>query len=185
METRLATSEHMHAAHIRQISRRTSLRIEGFDVKQGQTPQNLAIEVIEGITNLNVGVNSNDIDRVHRVGPVKRDENSRKRQTVLVKFCTWKARDMVYKERKKAPFRMYAELTKRRLDILNYARKELADEDTRKFIQFVFVDGNCRLTAKGSDGKFYGFSSKEEFHSVLTYVEMNKDKRLAVRDECV
>ena len=100
METRLATSEHMHAAHVRQIelySRRTSLWIEGFDVKQGQSPQNLANEVIEGITNLNVGVNSNDIDRVHRVGPVKRDENGRrKRQTVLVAYFQFPHRQITF-----------------------------------------------------------------------------------------
>lgn len=191
LETRLATSELMHTNHVRHIddleqySRRTSLRFEGIEVKQGQTAQNLAHDVIREIEKMKVGVEGNDIDRAHRVGPMKIDEHGRKRQAVLVKFCTWKARDIVYKSRKKTPFRISADLTKRRLEIINYARKELSVESTRKLIDFVFVDGNCRLTAKGRDGKFYGFSSKEEFHRVLTYVEMNKDKRLAVRDECV
>ena len=109
---------------------------------------------------IGAGVSAADIDRAHRIGDTEKRE-------VIVKFCSWKARNAAYRARKVSSWKFRADITKRRAAILSKARKHMESPDVSQSIEFVFVDVNCRMTAKGSDNKFYHFNCETEFLSLI------------------
>lgn len=84
---------------LEQYSRRNSVRVDGIPENQNEDPMEVALELINShmkIENISIG----DIDRVHRVG--RREMNnhsSSKPRAVLIKFATYRARNLVYKTR--------------------------------------------------------------------------------------
>ena len=111
---------------------------------------------------LNLGLEDNDFDRCHRVGP------SGKYQSVLVKLCSWRARDVIYTNRKKLPFKVNHDLTKNRHEILDHAKDLINDDESvSNIVSFVFADRNCKLKFKTISNKFYGFSTRGEFMTLV------------------
>ena len=92
------------------------------------------------------------VDRAHRIGSVSTQ--------IIVRFKTFSERKIIYKAwRNVKNVKMRLDLTRQRLH-----QWHKADEDTRNndHVYLVFVDINCHLAAKFSDGAFFLFLSLEE-----------------------
>ena len=112
-----------------------------------------------------VNVLDSDIDRAHRVGKGKKDKNGNESRQMIVKFLSWRVRTQVYKNRKSLENnRLYLDLTKRRLDLLNVANEKVKDYE---MVHFAFCDINCSLCLRLKNGQYKYFNSEEELGSLL------------------
>lgn len=75
---------------LEQYSRRNSVRISGLDT-DSDDPEDLESKVISLVKKGNVTINTQDIDRVHKVG---------QKDDILVKFTTYKAKASVMNKKK-------------------------------------------------------------------------------------
>ena len=185
LEDRLAYSVHITALHDRkiddleQVSRKVNLRISGIEVTPNDSPE-LIIQKISGEVINHTNLNIADFDRCHRVGR-KFNKNGVTYQDVLIKLCSWRARDIVYRNRKSFSFFVKPDLTSRRQEILKAARDELeestgeqeGDDDgaIARVVDYIFVDENCKLKVKSMTGKYFMFNSMEEFFCIVTRLD--------------
>ena len=92
----------------------------------------------------------------------------KKQQSVLLKLCSWRARDLIYCSRKQFPFKVNHDLTKKRRQLLDFASETIEeDESVSNLVSYAFADRNCKMKFKTVDNKFYGFSTKNEFMALL------------------
>ena len=74
----------------------------------------------------------------------------------------------MYKNRDKFSFKVLADLTKRRNDILWSVRDDIANlPGVSDVVDFVFADQNCKLKLKTKSNRFYGFNSHGEFLNLV------------------
>ena len=108
-----------------------------------------------------------DCDRYHRVGK-KYVYRGKTYQNVLLRLCSWSARDNIYKKRKELPFKVQADLTNRRAELLDYA-KDLVENDpeAQGVVAFVFCDENCKVKIFSKSKKFFAFNSKYELCNIV------------------
>ncbi len=84
---------------------------------------------------------------------------------MIVKFTSWRYRTAVYRARKKASNKfIQLDLTSRRAGLLKSAKKKAEDHEN---IAFVFVDVNCNLGLKKSNGTFKFFNSDSQLQLIL------------------
>ena len=89
---------------------------------------------------------------------------------MIVKFTSFQARTVVYKNRtkykgdRKAGIRFYLDQTKRRFDLRKLATDYVKSKPE---VDFVFVDINCSLCIRFKDGQFKFFNSEEEMLNIL------------------
>ena len=114
------------------------------------------------------------IDRVHRVAKVFHNENGEKIQPILVKFRSWNDRVKFYKARPKfknnSPkpgFTIAIDLTKRRYELLKFARGVIKDNVK---VKYAFADINCSPGICLHDDKLCFFNSKDELSKILDRV---------------
>ena len=75
-------------------------------------------------------------------------------------------RTLVYRSRKKCKkAAVFLDLTKRRLDLLFWAREAIK---TKPAIEFAFADINCNIGAKMKSGNIFVFKNEQEFHEKAT-----------------
>jgi len=141
-----------------QYSRRYCLRISGIDKEHNESSNLCLNKVVEVCKNLDINIDSSDIDRAHRVGKDKR--------AIIVKFFSFKKRTEVYKARKKENnnVKIYLNLTKARLNLLDGARSMI---NVNSNIEFVFADINCNPVAKLKNGSFVFFNNLDRIKSIL------------------
>ena len=131
VEERLNYSEHLSLLYERklddleQVSRKVNLKIVGIAVGSHDSPDIIMKSITDECLVNNVGLQPNDFDRCHRVGPRYKKGDNKLHQDVILKMCSWRARDALYKNRKKFSFFIMADLTSRRKELLNYARSEV------------------------------------------------------------
>ena len=155
-----------------QYGRRLSLLLEGIDISPRETPASIRVLILREIDRLDLEIDDLEVSRAHRYGIPTYDKHGTRKQTVIVRFVSWFARNAFYQARKRSKFIMKADLTDRRQNIINYARKMWYDNEcVNSVINFVCVDKNCRMTAISYDDKVWGFSSKEEFMYLVDYLE--------------
>jgi len=151
-----------HLKHItdcqEQYSRRNCLRIVGIKKDRDETSDQCVEKVLGVCKDLNVDIAEGCIDRAHRVG--------RDRKTMIVKFTSFKSRTLLYKSRKKEdyPIKIHLDITKKRLEILDEAKKHIKDDCS---VNFVFADINCNTVAKTKDNRYLFFNSLDEFKKIL------------------
>lgn len=150
-----------------QFSRKINLRLEGIEVRDGDSPEVLMNYIIQEIAKLNLNINDIEFDRCHRMGK-KYVVRNKTYQSTLIKLSFWKTRDVIYRNRKDLPFKVFADLTTRREDLLQFANEQLNDEIINDLVKFVYADRNCKLKLCSTGGRFYGFSSKMEFLNVVS-----------------
>ena len=110
-----------------------------------ETAEESLQKVKDEVAKLGVDCDARDFDRAHRVG--KQTEDGQGRQ-MIVKFSTFRARTMAYRNRKKANVgnrdgggvRFYIDQTKRRFQLKKKAGEYVK---TKPQVDFVFVDINC------------------------------------------
>ena len=114
---------------------------------------------------MKVSVPADRIDRVHRIG-----KNSKRKghvdQTIIVKFARWNDRAAVYKGRKNLVGKVvHLDLTPRRAKLLAHARESV--KEVPEFAELAFVDVNCRVGIKTTEGEFKFFNDIEGFDAFL------------------
>ena len=108
-----------------------------------------------------------EYDRCHRIGR-KFKVNGATFQDVLLKLCFWRTQDLLYKNRKPFNFKILADLTQRRTELLEFARNLVEDDEvTKRAEEFVFCNQNCKLKVFSNSKLFYSFSSWEEFMNII------------------
>ena len=176
LESRCALNEHFLQLQARKIddneqySRKTNLRLS-IPAKKDEAPATLMNEIQDCVTALDIGLLPGDYDRCHRDGQ-KYNIKGKVYQDVLLRLCSWRARNNLWQNRKKLPFKVFADLTSRRSKILKLANNGFYNQpEMKKVIKFVFCDVNCKLKVCTVSEKFFGFSSEMEFLNIVSRLE--------------
>ena len=96
--------------------------MNGIENEYNENAEDLLTSVQKEIKRLNLPIQETEIDRAHRLGVLFTDKKGKKQQSVLVKFNSWKARNVMFKARRYSSFYMKADMTKRRFGVLKYAQ---------------------------------------------------------------
>ena len=170
-----------------QYSRRLCLRIDNVPVDDKETSEECLNKVMHVIDNMDVDINRDMIDRAHRIGKkfvrekTEDSDNSEvtdnedrevpgtsstRYQQIIVRFTSWRVRTLVYRKRKGArnKVKIKLDLTKRRLNLMKFARRESKEHDK---VDFVFADVNCNIYLKSKRGEYISFQSTDEFEAIL------------------
>ena len=155
---------------VEQYTRRYSVRVHGIEPKKDE---NIMESLKLCYSKLDLPFHPDDIDRAHSVGRVRVDEASgRRSQGIIVKFRSWDAKLKLYQARpkfkgtRKPGFIIGLDLTKRRLELLKYARERIKNNCHN--VEYVFSDVNCSLVVMFSDGISKHFNNKKALESLLT-----------------
>ena len=155
-----------------QYQRQLCLRIGGVELTKGSNGESgeECLKIVKKIfKELNVSVPDTVIDRAHRIGKTKEYRGKRYRQ-IIIRFTTWRHRTAVYRARKKSSkYKIWLDLTKRRLKTLDEANSILEAEEKSDDC-FAFADVNCRLCVK-LDGEFHYFGNLDELRSLVNNIE--------------
>ena len=178
---------------IKQYDRRLCVRIDNMPVGEKETSDDCLNKVVQLMNNMDIDVYRGMTDRAHRirkkfirdedgesedegdesvVGEVQPDQSQmpsskgQLSQQVIVKFTSWRARTLLYRKRKnsKQGVKIKLDLTKERLDLLKFARRECKGNEK---VDFVFADVNCNLVVRSKRGEFIIFHSKDELKAIL------------------
>ena len=145
-----------------QYNRRFCLRIVGIPTAVKEDADNCLLKVKNVLKDLEIP--DNLFDRVHRIGK-KKVINGKTHQTMIVRFTTWRHRTIVYRKRKSIEnVRIYLDLTKTRLDVLNEANEIIKNVSQA---EFAFADVNCRLTVKLRNNRYEYFNSITKLKDIL------------------
>ena len=131
----------------------------GVPKKENETSDDVVNTVHNLIKVLNCDVPLNFIDRDHRIGHQSKD--------IIVKFCSFRHRTVVYKARKKCidDVRIGIDLTKKRYLLLKDAKDHTVNNSK---VKFVYADLNCNLKIHSTFGPEYSFKSIEELDIILS-----------------
>ena len=106
------------------------------------------------------------IDRAHRIGPVRKDSDNNKTQSIIVRFSTFRHRTRLYRARKTfKSSRVRLDLTKIRYKLLGDARM-MVEKNPK--VSFVYADINCRLRLRPMKGDDISFESMEELDEIIS-----------------
>ena len=151
----------------KQYSRRTSLRINGIPCHGKESAEESLRKVKEEIAKLGVKIEDSQFDRAHRVGyATDREGKPVKDRQMIVKFATFRARTLVYRNRKKdrGKVRFYIDQTKKRFELRKTAVEYVKDKPS---VDFAFVDINCKLCIRFANGNYVHFNSHEELINII------------------
>ena len=142
-----------------QYSRRQCLRFYGVPKKENETSDDVVNTVHNLIKVLNCDIPLDFSDRAHRIGHQSKD--------IIVKFCSFRHRTVVYKARKKYidNVRIGIDLTKKRYLLLKDAKDHTVNNSK---VKFVYADLNCNLKIHSTAGPEYSFKSIEELDIMLS-----------------
>ena len=141
---------------VEQYTRRTNIRIEGLPYTKGEENSAIRDQVVRFLKKADISASPSDIQRCHRSSAPKQYKGITTAQTI-VRFNLWDIRRRCHGlnklcKRKDTGFRVYADLTTRRLKLYNDARNKI-DQAQRDFYGqdlsnlsdaervFAFVDG--------------------------------------------
>ena len=156
-----------------QYSRRSCLRINGIE-KSGDEDNNSVIEKVKQcFEDVNVPF---AIERTHRVGKGYVDDDGKSFQPIIVKFKSWGDRANFYKARPKfnlhrpgsLKFTVAVDLTKRRYELLRFARGVIKDNVK---VKYAFADINCSLALRLANDSLCFFNSKDKLSEILNNLD--------------
>jgi hypothetical protein len=153
-----------------QYARRPNLVLAGMNIMRGENPNSIRKAIINELDRLGIRDAIPDLDRAHRYG--SRIGN---RQSVIVRFTSWYARDMFYNKRRECKWKLSADLTDRRQILLNNSMDEAASDPS---ISYVAVDRNSTLYMMSINGIRHDFSSMLEFRNIQGTIADDSCKRL-------
>ena len=155
-----------------QYSRRTSIRISGIPVRNGETNVDILKTVEQCSQALGVPYNANNVDRAHRIAkPYKRDNIEY--QAIIVKFKSFAPKRQLYNARPRGAFdqrqdnqkfSIAVDLTRDNYILLNKARELTKDNE---LIQYCFGDVNCRLGLKTRRDNIVFFKDIIELNKII------------------
>ena len=150
-----------------QYSRRSSLRILNIPLpEQKETADDCLVKVKALITESGAEIDSNLLDRAHRIGKVIHDRNGGpRRQAMIVKFSTWRDRTCFYRSRKNlAEAKVHIDLTQTRFKLLKTCQAKV---EANSKVDYVFADVNCSLCVKLANGKYEYFSNEHQLDTII------------------
>ena len=177
-----------------QVSRKVNLRLKGIEVLHNDSPEILMGNIKSEIQKLGINIPDDELDRCHRDGKIystraNNNNNYRQKrvQDVLVRFRTWRSRDIMFQRRKDFPFTVDPDLTRRRSNLLKFVRDEIkmiTDEEPNssaigRVVDFAYADKNCKIKFKDKKNKFFTVSSEDEFLKLVGRL----DSQLTLSDE--
>lgn len=179
LEARVAVNEPRVEA-LEQYGRRTSLRIHGVKTKDDESDEDV-VKVVEKVAEqIGVDISRDDIFRCHRVGKEKKLDNGVSTKQIIVKWRSWNARCAFYRARPtvKRPLKLGAgvtkcfssislDMTKQRLDLLDCARKLIAEKHPGSKDVFAFANVNCRLAIRFGQDNIKYFNNMDDLHKLF------------------
>ena len=164
-----------------QYSKKQNIIIDGLNISKADNNDRIRELVLKEIDRLKLDIDDHDIDRAHRIESPYSDDHGKLITPVIVRFVSWYARNTFYEARRQTYFKVRADMTPRRKDLLNDAKKQVAVANSRaaEFFAFAFVDRNCHTTVKTMDGRMFKFNSMDEFTSLIDYVEETRPPNLS------
>ena len=122
-----------------QYSRKNNLKLVGIQLKQRDNLRELMEYIQKTVAELEIDVQKFDFDRCHRIGKIYKYKGVTY-QNILLRLHSWSARDNIYKKRKDLPFKIQADLTTRRSELLDYAKDHVVnDPRANEVATFVFL----------------------------------------------
>jgi hypothetical protein len=167
---------------LQQYGRRQSIRIQGVTVVEGEDDNDslLLESVIKTLVPTGIVLSRKDIVRYHRSSAAKTtkyDAPNTKSSQVLVKLNRWTKRalfqgvnaEMRKREKKgETGCRVFHDLTKRRLELLNTARTDLEAAGIKDW--FAYADINSGLKLR-KDKNFHSFNTKSELDAAIAKIK--------------
>ena len=131
---------------LNQYSRRSNIVMRNIWLPENETNDQLTEKVSTLIKDeLNLPSAVKDIDKLHRIGPVK-EKNGKKHQNVIIRFRSHKTRYNVFREKKKLKHvKISANLTKKRGKLLHEAIEFV---ESINEVDYVFADIHGDLKVK-------------------------------------
>ena len=172
--------------NIEQRSRKVNLRIEGIEVTDGETNANLTDKITKALNTMGTKVSGEDIFRAHRSGRTITRDNKRVAQTI-VSFRSWSARTRAFdtryagtwEERKKRPYFVRHDLTKRRQQLLKSAQDHLEKHPHAH----AYANRECNLFIMNrSSGEQLEFNDTQGLHDALSAIDEYEPILLATGD---
>ena len=159
-----------------QYSRRTSLKLLNVPLRKKAKNSDIMSDILKEFERLDIPIYEEDVDRCHRTGSTYTDSKGTLQKPVLIKFTSWKARDLLYKSRKSSHFIVKPDITNRVENTLEFAKSEVSKLNSlaNTLVEYVFVDCNCKLMIRTKDGKFHGFNTEAEFNSLIASLDVNE-----------
>ena len=156
---------------LEQYGRRMSVRVQNVAFAEGEkeNPELLLREINNKIANVNIKLSPSDCVRYHRSSKPKVEKGVQVSQC-LVKLVHWSKRHLFHGVNKKAcdgnkDCRVFHDLTKRRLGLLNSTRDQLNTLSVPANT-FVYADINSGLKLRIGD-KSFGFNTQEDFDELI------------------
>ena len=151
-----------------------SRRIHGIEVSGKEDNPAVLEKVKKCYDEVDVVFDVAQIDRAHRIGAPFTNKEGKKVQSIIVKYKSWSDRAKLYNNRPRgkkglkkpslATFTVTVDLTKRRYNLLKYA-KEISKDNSK--VHFSFVDINCSLGVKLMNNSFRCFDTKEQLDKII------------------
>ena len=166
---------------LQQYSRRQSIRVQGVAFVPGEDKDDfdeslLLAQINKTLEPANIVIDESEVIRFHRSAALKDDKFNpgTKTSQVLIKFKHWRVRakfqgvnsEMRKKEKNKQKgCRVYHDLTKRRLALLNSARTTIAKYPG----WFAYADINSDLKIR-CDKRFFKFNTQAELDQAIAQI---------------
>ena len=149
---------------LEQYGRRQSLRIYGVPLSDGKTSEDVRNIVLRLISDANIAVPMNFVDRARRIGKAMVKDGVKK-QGIIVRFNNFHSRTIFYRARKEIYVGVLLDLTKSRLDLLDKARDLVKNVSS---VKFVYSDINCALRVLTESGKHVAFKSLDDLKKIIS-----------------
>ena len=127
-----------------QYGRRFCVTITGIPSQKNESAKNVRDSVKSIIEQSSCYILDIALDCAHRIG--KYDPSGKNVRPVIVKFTTFRHREMFYQARKSLSKNgLHLDLTKGRFKLHQKARDLVK---SKKFVKYVYLDVNCQLKVK-------------------------------------
>ena len=159
--------------NLEQYGRRQSIPIQNVQMIEGEkdNPSLLLASINKSLEPLEIQLANEDIVRLHRSSKPKASDDGGMVSQCIVKLVRWNIRRKFHglnktAREKRASCRVYHDLTKRRLSLLNRSRDKLKAANKSSENCFVYCDVNSNLKFR-SDGKVIDFNTDAEFDAIV------------------
>ena len=156
-----------------QYQRRQNIIIDGLFIPKNSGDKEIRQIVIAHFKKMKINVFDSEVVRAHRTGKPYRDTNGKFHVPILCRFVSWLPRNEVYENRRKGlGVRFKPDLTDMRQETFDSLCARLEeDERAKKLVSYIFIDRNCRLSAKTVDERVMAINSVQEFDLLLNFIE--------------
>ena len=155
-----------------QYSRKPNLILDNIEVDENESPDRIMKTLMTKVNGLNLDIKEWEFDRCHRIGSKFTKKDGKTYQKVILRMCSWRCQNEIYKNRKRLPFFITADLTNLRQNAFDNAKDEVQNNPSaQRVVDFIFIDENCKMKIRTKQKKYYGFSTFGEFMSLVNWLD--------------